>query len=352
MTDDTIRKTAPTIRDVARKAGVSTASVSRVLNKREVITDDLYFRVTAAIQELGYRPQRNRARPATPSPWLFVLTETIDDPFFLQIISGIQEKAEEEGFLPTILPISSRRNRLADTLEQLKSQPSVGILAAGVYLKPEEWIDYQTEINVPIVVINTRITHPRIASVMVDFEAASYQATQHLLSLNHTRIAFVGNYDNEFAAAELQGVKSALATRGIDYPDEYRFSVTHTPEGASQAISKMMLLPAEKRPTAIFAFDDQLAILVLNAMRYYRLRVPEDISVIGFDNIPMSAHSNPPLTTIDIPKRRIGRMMVMMIQDLLSREKDEDGLGTTIIEGSLIVRSSTGPAPTLNGMEK
>jgi DNA-binding LacI/PurR family transcriptional regulator len=341
MTEDEKRKAAPTIRDVARQAGVSTASVSRVLNKRETTTGDLYARVTAAIQELGYRPQRSRVKAAPPSPWLFVLTETLEDPFFLQVIAGIQEQAGEHGFLPAILPVSERRGRLTEVLEQLKAQPAIGLIAAGVYLKAEEWISYQQEAGIPIVVMNTQVYHPHIASVMVDFETAAFQATQYLLSLNHTRIAFMGNYANEFAAAELSGVRRALQAHGVDYPEDYRFSVAHTPEGASQGISKMMLLPEEARPTAIFAFDDLLAIQILNAMRYYRLKAPGDISVLGFDNIPMSAHSNPPLTTVDIPKRRIGRLMVMLINDLLAKRESP---GATIIEGSLIVRASTSPA--------
>jgi DNA-binding LacI/PurR family transcriptional regulator len=334
---------APTIRDVARLAGVSTASVSRVLNKKEPTTGDLHERVIRAIQELGYKPQRNRTRPIPASPWLIVLVEQIDDPFFLQVITGIQEQAEDEGFCTAVLGTSEKRSRQATLLEQLKYQQISGIIAAGLYLNPKEWLAYEEEIGVPIVVMNTQVHHPRIATVMVDFETAAFQATQHLLSLNHTRIAFIGNYEYEFAAMELHGVKRAMQARGMEYPDEYRFSISHTPEGASQAVSKMMLLPVEKRPTAIFAFDDQLAIHILNSIRYHGLRVPEDISVLGFDNIPMSGHSNPPLTTVDVPKRRIGRLMVTLIRDL--QQKEEEGLGATIIEGSLIVRGSTGPVP-------
>ena len=337
------QKELPTIRDVARRAGVSTASVSRVLNRRDSITEDVYNRVNNAIQELGYRPQRNRSKAPQPSPWLFVLTEKIDEPFFLEVIGGIQEQAETEGFIPSILSISSNNHsRLAEILEQLKSQPAIGILAAGVYLKPEDWIRYQEEVGVPVVMINTPVNHAGIASVMVNFETAAAQAARHLLSLNHTRIAFMGDYENQFALAELEGVKRALKSRGMDYPEEYHFSISHTPEGASQGISKMMILPEEKRPTAILAFDDIVAIQLLNALRYYKLRVPEDISLIGFDNIAMAGHSNPPLTTVDIPKRRIGRLMVKLIKDLIDNPKDI--LGTTIIEGSLIVRGSTGRA--------
>jgi DNA-binding LacI/PurR family transcriptional regulator len=341
MTENT---KAPTIRDVARLAGVSTASVSRVLNKKEPITGDMHERVLSAIQQLGYKPQRNRTKPAPPSPWLVVLVEKIYDPFFLQVITGVEEQAEDEGFCMAILPTSDKSSRQSDLLEQIKYQQVIGIIAAGLYLSPEEWLALEEETGVPIVVMNTPVQHPRIATVLVDFETAAFQATQYLLSLNHTRIAFIGSYDYEFAAMELRGVKRALQARGLEYPESFRFSVSHTPEGASQAVSKMMLLPKEKRPTALFAFDDQLAINILNSLRYQGLSVPGEISVMGFDNIPMSAHSNPPLTTVDVPKVRIGRLLVKLINDL--NNKEGESLGATIVEGSLIVRGSTAPAPS------
>jgi DNA-binding LacI/PurR family transcriptional regulator len=226
-------------------------------------------------------------------------------------------------------------------LEQLRYEYVIGLIAAGVYLPEQAWCEYQETMKIPIVVLNTRINHPQIASVIVDFETAVYQATLQMLSLNHRRVAFIGDYENEFAAAQLRGISRALKASGLDYPDEFRFSVAHTLDGASQAISKMMLLPEERRPTALFTFDDQLAIQVLNALRYYDQSVPGDISVIGFDNIPMSIHSNPSLTTIDIPQRHIGHLMLTLIEDMLKNEKN--GLGATIIQGALIMRSSTGP---------
>jgi DNA-binding LacI/PurR family transcriptional regulator len=333
---------APTILDVARLAGVSTASVSRVINNKGPITDSLSAKVNQAIVELDYKPHRVRAKTHERSPWLIALIEKVDDPFFQQMLSGIQDQANAQEYPLAIICVGDTDQKRMDVFEQLRYERIVGLIAAGVYMPENEWIEYQESIHIPLVVLNTRINHPQIASVIVDFETGVFQAALQMLSLNHRRLAYIGNYGNEFAAAQLNGIKRALKANGLEYPEEYRFSVAHTLEGASQAISKMMRLPDELRPTALFTFDDQLAIQVLNALRFYDLQVPGDISVIGFDNILMSAHSNPPLTTVDIPQRRIGRLMVTLIDDLL--KKENDGMGATIIQGAIITRASTGPA--------
>jgi len=338
---DREQKKIPTILDVARLAGVSTASVSRVLNESGTCTEELQVRVIAAVKQLGYQPRPRRSKPSREG-WLAVLVTDVVSPFFAQIVAGIQEQADEQGFFTAVINTSDKHSRQLRVLQKLKEQPLVGILAAGVYLEPQEWIDCYNSVKTPLVVLNTCVNHPKIACILVNFEAAAYQMTQHLLDLGHTRIAYLGDSEVEFSAAELRGVMKALGERGIEYPKEYWYSVPHTPEGASQGISRMMMLPVEKRPTAVFAFDDELAIQVLNSLRYYGLRVPQDISVVGFDNIPMAAHTYPALTTIDVPKRRVGRQMVLLLQTL--QQYQGEGLGYTIVDGSLIVRSSTGPA--------
>jgi DNA-binding LacI/PurR family transcriptional regulator len=166
-----------------------------------------------------------------------------------------------------------------------------------------------------------------------------------LLDLNHTRIAYLGDLENNFSAQEFASIEKALAKRGLSYPDEYRLSIPHNAEGASLGISRMMMLPPEKRPTAYLTFDDEMAIHVLNLLHYYGQRIPEDVSVVGFDNIPMAAHTYPPLTTIDVPKRRVGRQMVLLIEKLIENEV-EGSLGHTIVDASLVVRGSTGPCPS------
>jgi LacI family transcriptional regulator len=225
----------------------------------------------------------------------------------------------------------------------MRSIPMMGIISLSIWLPPEAWIEHYDNAKAPIVVLNTEAEHPKIASFLVNFEAAAAQATQHLLDLGHTRIVYLSDYAHPVAEGQLRGIRNALSRRGHNYPEEYKVSIPMTPEGVSQGISRIMRLPSEKRPTAIFAFDDDVAIDTLNALRYYGLRVPEDISVLGFDNVPMAAHTYPPLTTVDVPKRRMGIQMVGLLEKLA--QNDGAPLGSTIVDGQLVVRGSTGPAP-------
>jgi len=336
------QKNIPTIVDVARAAGVSTASVSRVLRNSDVISSELHEQVMEAVRSLGYQSKPPRAR-ALRDPWLAVLMSSFTHPFFTNTLAGIQEQAENLGFYPLVVHLPEDEDLHDRVFRRLQKLTLNGVIALGVYRPADEWVEAHEQMKVPMVVFNTEINHPKIATILVNFESAAAQATQHLLNLGHTRIAFLGDDLNRFSAAELRGLKQVLNRQGLDYPEEFNFFVPNTPEGASQGVSRLMMLTPEKRPTAIFAFDDELAIHILNVLRYYGMRVPEDISLVGFDNIPMASHTSPPLTTIDIPQRRIGRQAVSLMDKLSGNHTDS--LGYTIIEGSLIVRGSTGPVP-------
>lgn len=341
MSDKRTKVSLPTIKDVARAAGVSTATVSRVVNGG-YISGEVEAKVRKAIEQLGYQPQRRHSKRQAAG-YLAVLTEDLTSSFFAQVIAGAQEQASENKHLMLVAETGKRHSQQLWVLSQIKKQPLSGLISAGAYMRPEEWVALYNEIKVPMIVMNTFVNHPKIASVMVNFESAVVQAVQHLISLGHTRIAYLGDYDDPFSAQELRGIDKALNRHGLEYPKDYWISVSHNPEGASQGVSQIMMMAPNRRPTAILAFDDELAIYLLNALRYYNLKVPQDISVVGFDNIPMAAHANPALTTIDIPKRRIGRQMVFLLQKLMTNENGS--IGQVIVDGSLVVRNSTGPVP-------
>ena len=338
-----MNKTTPTIADIASEVGVSTATVSRALNDTGQISEGIRSRVIDAAERLGYNPQRLHKKKSS-TEGIAVLTENLTVSFFNEVIAGVVDQAEDQGIITSVFVTGEDPKRKRKVLQQIKQYEWMGIISAGVYITPNEWIKYQAEVDVALVVMNTAINHPKIASVMVNF-GATETAVQHLLDLNHTRIAYLGDLDNTFSAQEFACIEKALATRGFTYPDEYRFSIPHTPEGASLGISRMMMMPQEKRPTAYITFDDDLAIDVFNILRYYGLRIPEDISIVGFDNIPMAAHTYPPLTTIDVPKRRVGMQMVLLISKLI-KNGEQSSLGHTIVDASLIVRGSTGPCPS------
>ena len=338
----------PTISDVARLAGVSVASVSRVLRDEEPVTAELRERVERAAADLEYKPLRAHRRAST-QPWLVVLVGPTMPPFDVEVMAHIQEFAEQRGWLTNIIRLTNGPEQLRGVLERLRPLSLAGVASISVCVPPAEWERAVEATGAPFVILNTLVQHPRVASIMVDFEAAGERVGQHLLDLGHQRIVYLGSSDDPVSAGEYRGLLKALSRRGIAYPPEYVISVPYSPEGVSQAVSRIMSFDPVNRPTAIFAFDDNVAVDTLNVLRYYGQRVPEDISVVGFDNIRIAAHTYPALTTIDLPRRRIGMQMVQIVEELQKRDSNLTAhggpIGATIIDGPLLVRESTGPAP-------
>jgi len=329
------------ISDIANIAGVSSATVCRVLNKNGNVSEEVQKRVAKAVEETGYSPQPKRERSGA-KPWIAVLNEQHIKAFESEVLSAVQEAALEKGYLANGLQLPQNPEKNAEVFRQLKMHKLAGIISIGFFLEPEEWIHIQRELNTPLVLLNTQISDSNIAYLLVNFENTISNAIKHLLDLGHTRIAYLGDESNPFSKAQMKGVEGALMQRDMKYSPEFRISVPNTAEGASQGINRIMMLPREERPTAIIAFDDDFAIHLMYALRYYNLSIPEDISLIGFDNIPMAAHTYPTLTTIDIPKYRIGRHLVELLEQMIKKENG-DRVGHIIVDGTLVVRNSTGP---------
>jgi DNA-binding LacI/PurR family transcriptional regulator len=200
-----------------------------------------------------------------------------------------------------------------------------------------------------MVLLNHSIRHPEIPCVIADSESAAYHAARHLLSLNHARIAFIaGPSAAEAAAARRRGVERALAEAGLVLPAEWSVSSLPNVNGGFLAMSALLALPRDRRPTAVIVYNDIMALGALHAARAQRLRVPEDVSVVGFDDIAMAAHANPPLTTIAQPKYRMGRVAMQLLRSMMQGNASP-GEGYTLMESPLIVRESTGPAPADGG---
>ena len=159
----------------------------------------------AAVEATGYRPQRSH-RHSLKAPWLAILVADIVEQFHLQVIGGIQEQAETKGYLPVIIQVTGGSEQLSGILRQMRGIRLAGIIVVGLDLPAEAWIRQWNEAQKPIVVLNTAVSHPKIASIRVDFESAAAQTTQHLLDLGHSRIIYLGDYDNFISAAEFRGI--------------------------------------------------------------------------------------------------------------------------------------------------
>lgn len=336
-------RSRPNLADVARHAGVSPATVSRVLNNTAPVRESVRARVLASVTTLGYQPTLSYLSTSLRQNALALLIPDILNPYFTEIVRGVQDEASADHLLPLLFDTAEDPHREQEFLRLLASQPVCGIIACGSRIELQDLIAIRNLSNIPMVAINRNLHLPNLACIMVDLENATYRATRHLLDLNHTRITFLpGPHESETSQVRRRGVEIALDEAGLSLRPEWCPSSFPDIDGGFQAMSALLALPPENRPTAVIAYNDLMALGVLHAVRTHHLRVPEDISVIGIDNISMAAHSNPPLTTLSPPKHRIGRMAMQTLRRMLEGQ-NPSGEGYILLECPLVVRESTAP---------
>jgi LacI family transcriptional regulator len=330
----------PTISDVARQAGVSVASVSRVLNRKLPISNENRKRVTAAIEKLGYEPRR------TPSPDGRAVAIVIPDPFnscFIEIVHGVEALLLSNGYLPTIFfarTDDDYRRRLFHFATRPHCEGLI-VISGGEYLRNEDLVDFREHTKKPVVTINRNTNHPDIPSICVNYSDAMYYAIRHLLSLNHRRFTFFSGPANAYNAIEKRkGVERALGEAGLSIDPDLWLVGAPTVEGGYIAMNTVFKLPVEKRPSAIVAFSDLRAFGAMHAIRAAKSRVPEDFSVIGFDDLDMATHSNPPLTTVAPPKQQMGGLAAQILLDYISGKAPQLE-HYVAMESPIVVREST-----------
>ncbi len=301
---------SPRLLDVARYARVSPATVSRVLNNTGPVNAKTRERVLEAMTTLGYN--ENGAKTL-----IALLITDILNPFFSELVQAVEDEIEDSGFGLMLFNASEETQREQKALRSLASWSVKGIISCTWHTSTDDLIALHATNNTPLVVINRRIDHPEIPCIVVDFKDAMYRATRHLLGLHHKRIAYLS-------------------------PPEWCPTSFPSIEGGFQAMSALLDLVKDKRPTAVIAYNDLMAIGALQAIRIHGLHVPTDISVVGCDGIAMTAHSNPPLTTIDQPKYRMGQMAIQTVRQMLEDQEMFRG-GYTLLESRLVIRESTGP---------
>ena len=342
-------KPRPNLSDVARQAGVSPATVSRVLNQTAPVSQGVRERVLAAIESLGYQALRASTQAAARRETIALLIPDILNPYFTEIVRGVQEEASVDHLLPLLLDTSEDPQREIEMLHMLAGQSICGIIILGTRILSQDLIHLRNQTGIPLVVINRRLQMPNVACIMVDLETGTYRAARHLLDMQHTRIAFLpGPAASETSQARRRGIVAALDEAGLDLRPEWTPASFPDVNGGFQAMSALLALPAEQRPTAVITHNDLMALGALHAIRSRHLRVPEDISVIGIDNIHMAAHANPPLTSLAPPKHRMGRLAMQLLKRMIEGKPLPEP-GYTLVECPLIVRESTGPAPGSNG---
>jgi LacI family transcriptional regulator len=230
-------------------------------------------------------------------------------------------------------------------LRLVSSRTLDGVIVAGSRIATDDLVSHCRRYAIPLVLINRSLgCFPDVACIRVDFEKATYHAARHLLSLGHTRVGFLSGPEiTDMSIARRRGLEKALDEVGLSLRPELMASGFPNVAGGFQAMSALLSLPESERPTAVQTYNDLMALGALQSIRSPRLRIPEDISVVGFDDISAAAHTNPPLTTVEQPKAYMGSLAMRMLRELMDHRLGM-GAGFTLLESRLIVRETTGPA--------
>jgi DNA-binding LacI/PurR family transcriptional regulator len=332
-----------TIKDIAKRAGVSHSTVSRALRGSPLISDDTTERVRLIAQEMGYHPSAAaRSLKTNQTKALGVIVRNIDDPFFSEILQGIEDIAQGEGYSLFISSSQNETDREKMIVNAMREHRVDGVIICSTAFSSSQSREF-VEHSVPIVVVNNQAAEDYRYAIHHDDVDGSRQIARHLIDLGHRRIAYLGNSISGRTTLDRQsGYKQEMEAAGFPVLKEYIHEVPGgEPEHGLVGLNHFLALPM--RPTALMCYNDMMAIGVLKGLQQSGVRVPEEISVTGFDNIVLSAYTHPPLTTFDQPKHYIGAEATRLLLGMLGpdSEKDTTDLKRQTLKGRLLIRSST-----------
>jgi len=333
----------PTIRDIARLAGVSVATVSRVLNNRPDVSPETREAVGRVLRDQNYTTNRNaRALSAGRTGLIGFTIPYVYGDYFTSILAGATEALYELDMRAVLCPTRQEHDREVTLLERLMNDTTDGALVLLPEESNEELRGLQA-FGFPFVVIDPRRPlDDGIPVVSAANATGAKAATDHLLSLGHRRIGYIAGLRGFSASEErLSGYQTALARAGVLPAPELVAEGNFELDGGRSAGLSLLDLPDP--PTAIFAANDNMAIGVVEAARERGLRVPEDVSVVGFDDTSQAAIVTPSLTTVRQPLEELGRLAVSLLVRIIEKQRLE-ALRVELAT-RLIVRGSTGPAP-------
>ena len=338
-----MKSTRPTINDVARHAGVSKATVSAVLNNGAVKAATRE-RVTAAMEMLNYRPTQPAGRAATRKiKSIGLVIKEIDNPYYAEVVLGARSIADEHGYAVVVASSEGAYGAEHRAVALLQASDVDGLIAMPVldeHADLSHFFDLKRR-NVPFVLLED-VRGVRASLVDVDNVEGASRAVEHLIALGHTHIAhFAGPGYSMHTEERIHGVRRACSgSRMILRHEDIVVAGAHLEDGYRAGLAYFAERDAAERPTGVTCYNDLVAIGLCRALRELGLRIPEDVSVVGFDDIPLAEYLAVPLTTVRVPKFRMGQIATeMLIRHIESKEIVPPQ--KVYLDAELVVRQST-----------
>ena len=331
---------APTLHDVARRAGVSTATVSRVLNEPALVTESTRELVLGIVEELGYTPHfGGRALASNRSNTIGAVIPTMDNAIFARGLQAFQETLADAGVTLLVASSSYDDKREFEQIRALVSRGIDGLLLIGS-ARPEETYEFLNRRRMPYVLTWNYRPDRNVCYVGFDNRAAAQSMARAVIERGHRRIAMIAGItaSNDRASDRVDGVRDALDEAGLSGRELPVVEAVYSLSGGRRACAA--LLEREPRPTALICGNDVLAVGAITLAKSRNLRVPDDISITGFDDIELAEAVEPGLTTVHVPHRRMGEAAARALLAVLEGEANGQGLE---LETRLVVRQSLAP---------
>ena len=334
-----------TIKDVARLAKVSVATVSRVINTSAPVRDDTRARVLKVARDLRFAPNSAaRTLSSRQASALGVILPDLYGEFFSELLRGIDLEAQRSGHALLVSSSHHDAHGVSVAVRAMRGRVD-GLLVMAPELSPAALTSAIPD-SMPTVILNAPPTSGAAASVMVDNMGGTRAVVHHLVKLGHRDVAFIcGPRGNSDAAARLRGFRAAMRSAGLPVSQERVLPGDFTEEGGWKAVRELMAR-ASARPTALVAANDAMAVGALLALHEANVGIPHDISVVGFDDIPIARYVTPSLTTVHVAIDVLGARAASLLFRALADPASRVGTHREVIPAELIVRHSCGPPPS------
>ena len=325
------------IKDIARTAHVSHSTVSRALRNSPLVNRQTAARIREIAAREGYTVSAvARSLVTKRTDTIGVVVTSVADPFVAEVVAGIEEMALAQHFSVFLANCHADPDRELRVVKSFHERRVDGVLVNSSRVG-SLYLPLLAEMKVPIVLINNQHPGDFVHSVGIDNLGAGRAAARHLVKLGHRRIAYLGNqFGLQADTDRFGGYRQVLGEAGLGFQPELVAHGDGKPEGGKRGMERLLASP--EPPTAVFCYNDLQAIGAMRAARERGLKVPDDVSVVGLDDILLSSYTDPPLTTVQQPKQEMGRIAVQILVELLGGGKPVTQIK---LEGALIIREST-----------
>jgi len=328
------------IHEIAKRAKVSTATVSRTINRIPTVKPQLAKRVWKAVDELGYYPSMQaRALVSGKSRTFGLIVSEITNPFFPEIVHVFEETALQHNYEILLTSTVHDTERMKIAVRRMLEHRVEGVAVVTFGMEESLLEDLKLR-NVPLVFVDVGPQRPYVSNIRIDYLTGIRQAVQHLAALRHERIAFIaGPLVLKSAVARRDAFLQAMNEIGKSVDAALVVEGDHTQDGGERAFEKLLRLAS--RPTAVLCSNDMTAMGVMRKCYAEKIVIPQELSVVGFDNIRITQYMSPPLTTVEMSQAEIGRIAFQALLEDVQRETPNPEGTEYVLKTSLVLRNTT-----------